>query len=122
MIIRRSLEELCGIYKPSESGIESLFFAKNSSSAIPVAEAKGVLLLTLEELGIRVREFSPQEIKLSLTGHGRADKRQVQEIVRLLLGLDKIPEPDHSADALAAAICCGNSGILQNRLESGNNV
>jgi crossover junction endodeoxyribonuclease RuvC len=92
-------------FGPSFAGIESLYFAKNISSAIPVAEARGVALLACARCGLPARGYSPPEIKQALTGNGRAEKRQVQEMVRLMLGLDEIPRPDHAADALAAAIC-----------------
>jgi crossover junction endodeoxyribonuclease RuvC len=104
-------------HEPCAAGIESIFFAKNSSSAIPVAQAVGVLLVTLQKEGIPVREFSPQAIKLSLSGHGRADKRQMQELVRILLALQEIPRPDHAADALAVAICCYNTVSAESRLK-----
>lgn len=106
--IRDGLREIVGIHSPDRAGIESLFFFKNVTSAIPVAQARGVVLLMLHEAGIPAVELPPGEIKRSITGAGRADKRQVQEMVRLLLGLDGIPKPDHAADALAAAICCAN--------------
>lgn len=93
-------------YKPEKAGIETLYFAKNRSSALPVAQARGVLLFTLQKKGVAVLECTPQEIKQALTGSGRAAKEQVGEMVRLLLGLKEVPGPDHAADALAAAICC----------------
>jgi crossover junction endodeoxyribonuclease RuvC len=104
--IQQSVLKLIRRYRPEAAGIESLFFAKNITSAIPVAQARGVLLLTLQKAGIPAKEFAPQEIKMAISGSGRADKRQVQELVRRLVGLDEYPKPDHAADALAAAICC----------------
>jgi crossover junction endodeoxyribonuclease RuvC len=92
-------------YRPDYAGVESLYFARNRSSAIPVAEARGVVLLACSHCGIPAYSYSPPEIKQALTGNGRAEKRQVQEMVKLMLGLEKIPRPDHTADALAAAIC-----------------
>ncbi len=92
-------------YKPDEAGIETLYFAKNVKSALPVAEAKGVLILGLVMSGLNVGEYTPLQIKQAVVGNGRADKNQVQQMVKLLLALDKIPKPDHAADALAAAIC-----------------
>ncbi len=114
--IHDSLVDILRIHEPEAAGIESIFFAKNASSAIPVAEAVGVLLLTLRKHGTPVREFSPQAIKLSLSGHGRSDKRQMQELVRILLALPEIPKPDHAADALAAAICCYNTVSAERRI------
>jgi crossover junction endodeoxyribonuclease RuvC len=88
--------------------METLFFARNVSSALPVAEARGVLCMALAERGLPVREFSPNAIKQAVTGAARADKGQVQEMVRFILGLTEIPKPDHAADALAAAICAAH--------------
>ena len=106
--IFRGIAEVVAEYTPEVAGVESLYFSKNSSSAIPVAQARGVVLLALYRAGIEVREFPPQDIKQAISGSGRADKRQVQELVRVLLGLPEIPRPDHAADALATAICCIN--------------
>jgi crossover junction endodeoxyribonuclease RuvC len=89
--------------------METLFFARNVSSALPVAEARGVLCMALAEQGLPVREFSPNAIKQAVTGAARADKTQVQEMVRFILALEEIPKPDHAADALASAICAANS-------------
>jgi crossover junction endodeoxyribonuclease RuvC len=114
--IRDAISEVLQIHQPGRAGIESLFFFKNVTSAIPVAQARGVVLLTLHEAGLPAMELPPGEIKRSITGAGRADKRQVQEMVRLLLGLDSIPKPDHAADALAAAICCANIGEATERI------
>lgn len=91
-------------YSPTEAGMETLYFAKNVSSAMGVAEARGVVTLALAMHGIPLGEFTPHGIKQAVVGTARADKRQVQECVRLLLGLTDIPKPDHAADALAAAI------------------
>jgi crossover junction endodeoxyribonuclease RuvC len=88
--------------------METLFFARNVSSAFPVAEARGVLSMALAERGLPVREFSPNAIKQAVTGAARADKAQVQEMVRFILGLTEIPKPDHAADALASAVCAAN--------------
>ncbi len=104
--------EICEIirqYAPVVAGIENLYFAKNITSAFPVAQARGVALLAFAQSNIDIREFPPQEIKQAITGNGRAEKHQVQELVRFLLSLDEIPRPDHAADALATAICCYHS-------------
>jgi len=110
------MEELRSVlreFKPGESAVEILYFGKNVSSAVPVAEARGVIFATLAELGIPVAEFRPNEIKKAVTGVSGADKKQVQEMARVILGLDRVPSPDHAADALGAAICAANSrGIL----------
>jgi crossover junction endodeoxyribonuclease RuvC len=85
--------------------MEALYFAKNVTSALSVSEAKGVLRLTCRQAGLSVVEYGPGAIKQSLVGRGRAEKPQVQEFVRMFLGLPDIPRPDHAADALAAAVC-----------------
>jgi crossover junction endodeoxyribonuclease RuvC len=97
--------EIAEEYGPTEAGIEGIYFAKNISSALWVAEAKGVITLALKKRGIRIFDYTPFAIKNAIVGNGRADKRQVQEMVRLLLGLGEIPKPDHAADALGAALC-----------------
>jgi crossover junction endodeoxyribonuclease RuvC len=91
-------------YKPLEAAIETLYFSRNVSSAIPVAQARGVLCMAMAEQGIPVCEFTPNIIKQAVAGRGGANKAEVQAMVRLLLRLDAIPKPDHAADALAAAI------------------
>ncbi|TFG64167.1 MAG: crossover junction endodeoxyribonuclease RuvC [Spirochaetales bacterium] len=106
--LRTLYDALCLVLKrfnPAESGIESLYFAKNSATAFPVAQAKGVVLLAMEQNGITVREYPPQALKQAIVGNGKAEKSQVQALVKLILGLAEIPEPDHASDALAAAIC-----------------
>ena len=103
-------------HRPADAGIESLFFARNVSSAIPVAQARGVVLLLLQRHGVFTAEYSPQAIKQAIVGQGRAEKRQVQDLVRVLLGLAEIPRPDHAADALAAAICHHNSKGVAERI------
>lgn len=96
-------------HRPSAGGIEALYFFRNVSSALPVAEARGVIKLAFAAAGVPLAEFTPNQIKKAVTGTARADKLQVQEMVRVLLGLGAIPKPDHAADALAAAICRINS-------------
>ena len=104
LLLHGEIARIIAAFGPSGMGIETLFFTKNISSAIPVAQARGVVLLSAAQAGLRVGEFSPVTIKQSVVGAGGADKAQVQEMVRLLLGLQEIPRPDHAADALAAAI------------------
>jgi crossover junction endodeoxyribonuclease RuvC len=100
-------DELTHIIKdtnPTEMAVEKLFFAKNVTTAITVAQARGVVLLTGMQAGLKIAEYTPLQIKQSLTGYGRAEKKQIQEMVRVILGLKEIPKPDDCADALAAAI------------------
>lgn len=117
--LKRLYEQLCDIidhYSPHSAGVESLYFAKNITSAIPVAQARGVTLLALAQRNVVAEEYPPQAIKQAIVGQGRAEKAQVQELVRMLLGLQEIPGPDHAADALAAAICHFNTSAIDTRL------
>jgi crossover junction endodeoxyribonuclease RuvC len=92
-------------HEPDVMAVEKLFFARNVTTAISVGQARGVVLLAAAEKGVLVREYSPSEIKHAIVGYGKADKNQVQEMVRIILGLDHIPQPDDAADALAVAVC-----------------
>ena len=92
--------------KPELMAIEQLFFAKNVTTAMSVAHARGVAMLTGKQAKLKIEEYTPLQIKQSLTGYGKADKKQVQEMVRIQLGLKEVPKPDDCADALAAAIMC----------------
>ena len=112
LFIHQSFLKVLKTYQPSEAAMENLYFGKNISSAMTVSEARGVLLLALTSKGLPVRELTPNAIKKAVAGVTRAEKIQVQEMVRLILGLKDIPKPDHAADALAAAICAAHSGSL----------
>ena len=92
-------------YKPEEIAVEELFFSKNVTTGIPVAHARGVMLLTCIKYCGRLYEYTPNQIKQSLTGYGKADKVQMMHVVTSILRLDKIPRPDDAADALAVAVC-----------------
>ncbi len=105
-------DDLCNIinfYKPEDMAIEELFFNKNVKTAIKVGQARGVEILAAVNNRIPVYEYTPLQIKQAVVGYGRAEKHQVQEMVRLLLNLEKVPKPDDAADALAVAICHGSS-------------
>ena len=108
--IQQSIRAIIEKYNPTEAAIEILFFGKNVSSAIPVAEARGVISAAIAEKNIFLNEFTPNTIKSGVVGSAKADKKQVQEMVRIILGLDEAPKPDHAADALGAAICAINRG------------
>ena len=98
--------ELVQTFKPENIAIEELFFSKNITTGIPVAEARGVILLTaVKNLGDEVYEYTPNQIKMAITGYGGADKIQMQHMVQALLRLKKVPRPDDAADALAVALC-----------------
>ena len=92
-------------YHPSELGIESIFFAANVKSAIATGQARGAALVAVASEGLEVGEYTPLQIKQTIVGNGVAEKQQVQYMVRVILGLDHEPRPDHAADALGAAIC-----------------
>ena len=106
--LERDLQEIVERYKPDLVAVEELLFTKNVSTGIMVSEARGVILLTIEKAGIALREFTPPQIKLAVTGDGSADKRQVQDMVLRLLKLSARPKLDDAADALAVAICAAN--------------
>lgn len=99
------LTEIIKINKPEVMSVEKLFFAKNVTTAMSVSQARGVVLLCGIQNGLELFEYTPLQIKQALTGYGRADKKQIQEMVRVVLRLDEVPKPDDCADALAAAIC-----------------
>ncbi|NQV12944.1 MAG: crossover junction endodeoxyribonuclease RuvC [Parcubacteria group bacterium] len=101
-------------YKPAAAAVEELFFFKNAKTVITVAQARGAILLAIQKAGLPLGEYTPLQIKQSLTGYGRADKAQMQQMVKSMLGLNKIPKPDDAADALAVAICHANSERLNN--------
>ena len=105
-ILNNELNKLIKKYKPTILAVEKLYFFKNLKTAMPVSQAKGVILLTAAKKKIPVYEFSPLQVKMAIVGYGRADKKQVQKMIKVLLNLNEIPKPDDAADALAIAICC----------------
>ena len=98
------LSELLLLHKPGGCAVEKLFFQNNTKTALAVGQARGVVLLAIAQAGLDFAEFTPSEVKKAVTGYGSAGKKQVQEMVRILLGLPDIPRPDDAADALAVAI------------------
>ena len=105
LTIYDELKEIISDLKPGVIVVEKLFFAQNVTTAMTVAQARGVVLLLGQQHGLALYEYTPLQIKQALTGYGRADKNQMQEMVRVILGLKEKPKPDDCADALAAAIC-----------------
>lgn len=105
LTIYDELHEIITDLKPQLMSVEKLFFAQNVTTAMSVAQARGVVLLCGKQHGLELFEYTPLQIKQALTGYGRADKKQMQEMVRVILGLTEVPKPDDCADALAAAIC-----------------
>lgn len=102
--IFEELSDIIADTRPTEMAVEKLFFAQNVTTAMTVAQARGVVLLAGQQAGLKISEYTPLQIKQALTGYGRAEKKQMQEMVRVLLGLPEIPKPDDCADALAAAL------------------
>ena len=98
------LNKILKKHKPESAAVEKLFFSKNVTTGIAVGQARGVVLLALQKAGMDIYEYSPNEVKQAVAGYGFAEKRQMQEMVRTLLQLEKIPKPDDAADALAVAI------------------
>jgi crossover junction endodeoxyribonuclease RuvC len=111
-LIYQALKELAAEWVPTAAAVEELFFSRNVRTAMSVGQARGVTLLALADIGLDVAEYTPLAIKQAVTGYGNADKAQVQEMVRLLLGLAEAPRPDDAADALAVAICHLHSARL----------
>ncbi len=112
VLIHRELGAFIERYRPYHASVEQLFFNKNVRTALAVGHARGVVMLTLAQANVRIFEYTPLEVKQAVTGSGRADKQQVQQMITLLLGLDKVPKPDDVADALAIALCHLHSAKL----------
>ena len=104
LMLHKGIRKLISSCQPETCAVEKLFFQRNVSTAIAVGEARGVVMLAIAESGLGVAEYTPNEVKQAVAGYGSAQKRQVQEMVRTLLGLPEIPKPDDAADALAIAI------------------
>lgn len=107
--IDRQLTKLIRKHKPKKVAIEDIFFFKNLKTAVKVSQARGVVLARAAQMKIPIMEYTPLQVKQAVASYGRADKSQVQKMVKLLLNLREIPKPDDAADALAVAICCANS-------------
>ena len=107
--LSNQLNDLIKEHKPDMTAVEDIFFFKNLKTAIKVSQARGVILLAAANLNIPVFEYTPLQVKQAITSYGRAEKIQVQKMVKALLNLKEIPKPDDASDALAVAICCANS-------------
>ncbi len=114
--ISARLQELIIEFRPQVIAVEDLFFAKNAQSALKLGHARGVILLTAAQAGLEIVEYTPLEVKQSVVGYGRADKVQVQQMVKVLLRLQEIPTPDDAADALAIAICHHHSAKMREQI------
>jgi crossover junction endodeoxyribonuclease RuvC len=116
-VLYQDLMELIAEHEPEVASIEELFFNTNAKTAILVGQARGVAVLACANSGLEINEYTPLQIKQALVGYGRAEKKQVQIMVKTILNLKEIPKPDDTADALAAAICHGHSAGSKNRLK-----
>ena len=111
LLIHEAIDDLIATHRPAAVAVERVFFNKNVQTAFAVGQARGVILLAAAQHGLPVYEYGPHEVKIAVTGYGRAEKAQVQKMVQALLGLEALPRPDDAADALAIAICLAHSGL-----------
>jgi crossover junction endodeoxyribonuclease RuvC len=116
-VIYEELSSIISLYKPDTVAIEELFFNKNVKTALTVGHGRGVALLSAANNGLNVHEYTPLQVKQAVTGYGRADKHQVQSMVKAILSLEVVPKPDDVADALAVAICHAHSAQLDNAIK-----
>lgn len=114
--IAEDLSTIIKKWKPQAASVEKLFFKKNVKTAISVAEARGVVIQKFTERGLSFHEFTPLEIKLAVCGYGKADKKMVQQMVKMILKMNQIPKPDDAADAIAVALCLANSLAFKSSL------
>lgn len=111
LTLNTELAEIIKKYSPDIVAVESIFYFKNKKTIIAVSQARGVILMTAEQFGLEVVDYTPLQVKTAVTGYGRAEKQQVQKMVKLILGLKEVPKPDDVADAIAIGICYLNSKI-----------
>lgn len=104
LTIYEELSDIIAATKPTVMSVEKLFFSRNVTTAMTVSQARGVVLLCGMQAGMEIHEYTPMQIKMAVTGYGKADKKQIQEMVRVILGLQEVPKPDDCADAIAAAL------------------
>ena len=114
--ISDDLRVLLEMLRPEAVSVEELFFSKNVTTGIAVAHARGVILLECSRFGVPVYEYTPMQVKQAVTGYGLAEKKQVMEMTRRILGLERVARPDDAADALAVAICHAHSGRANNAI------
>jgi crossover junction endodeoxyribonuclease RuvC len=104
-ILNKNLKSVIKKYSPAVFAVENVYFFKNAKTVISVSQAKGVIMLTAEKEKIPIYEFTPLQVKMNIANYGKADKKQIQEVVKVLLNLEEVPRPDDAADALGIAIC-----------------
>lgn len=119
-LIHDELSAILEQYKPHGMGLEKLYFSKNQTTGIDVAQARGVIMLCGQKNGLHIGEYTPLQVKQAVTGYGKADKNQVMQMTKMLLGLSQVPKPDDTADALAVGIChahwsSGGAGAILNK-------
>lgn len=114
--VYNSLLHLIETYKPDAVAIEKLFFNRNVTTAITVAQARGVMILAAVQQGLEIAEYTPLQVKQAIVGYGQAEKKQVQEMVRMFLKLKSVPKPDDVADALAIAICHAHASTINSKI------
>ncbi|MDO8470960.1 MAG: crossover junction endodeoxyribonuclease RuvC [bacterium] len=108
-VLEKEMNKLLNLHKPDIVAVETLFFFNNIKTAMPVSEARGVILLCIAKKNIQLKEFGPAQVKLIVTGYGRAEKKDMQEKVKSVFGLREIPKPDDAADALSIALACARA-------------
>lgn len=116
LLLNNGLEDIIKKYMPSAVAVEELFFNKNIKTALNVGHGRGVALLSAAKMGIQVFEYTPLQVKQSVVGYGRAEKAQMQQMVKVILNLPAVPKPDDVADALAVAVCHGHSYRLESAM------
>jgi len=117
-LLGEELKKIIKKYKPQAMAVEELFFFKNAKTVITVGQARGVVLFVGKNTGLDIHEYTPLQVKQAVVGYGRADKKQVQQMVKAILGLNEIPKPDDAADALAVAICCESSMKFESKIKN----
>ena len=117
--LHTQLNEILLLHQPDGAAVEQLFFQTNVKTAISVGQARGVTILALAQAGLAVSEYTPNDVKQAVVGYGGAEKHQIQEMVRMMLGMEELPKPDDAADALAVAICHIHTYQYEQRLRSG---
>ena len=125
LTIDEDMRALLERVRPEAVAIEKLYFNTNTTTAIDVAQARGVIVASAARFGARVYEYTPLQVKLAVVGYGRAEKAQVMEMTRMILGLKSVPRPDDVADALAIAVCCAHtaaSGINRMSMKNGGEI
>lgn len=120
--IHQGLSDLIERHSPQAVAVEELFFARNTTTALGTAQARGVAVLAAAEADLPVFEYTPAQVKLAVTGYGKADKVQIQDMVRIMLGFKERPRPDDAADALAIAICHAHTGNLRDNAAIGGHT